>query len=145
MKRITLQAWADRIAADRAKLQDLALEMKLRRLPKPQVSPPRLDWCERMKIENAHVPVLPIDRLRKLPEQQDCTGIYFLWLGEKLQYVGKSVDVWGRTRRHENEFRIDFDTWTSFSVEEASLKEYERAYIATYKPPYNYLGDNPGT
>lgn len=124
-------------------------------------------WSEKMRRELADVEILPIDKLRTLPECGDYdAGIYFLWLKDELQYIGKSNQIcyrlqlqeqanfYGHTRKHKMK-QIPFDRHTCIALETGRIHEdellpqklqrLERAYIAHYEPPYNYLGQNPGT
>jgi len=42
----------------------------------------------------AHIPILGLDELRVLPTPQDFdSGIYFLWAGDHLLYIGKSRNL----------------------------------------------------
>lgn len=123
-------------------------------------------WVEKMKRLYADVAILPLVELRKLPECSDFdAGIYFLWLKDELQYIGKSTqicyrlqlqqqcNIYGATRAHKMK-QVPFDRHTCIVVEsqrirseglEDKLKPLERAYIAHYQPPFNFLGQNPGT
>lgn len=123
-------------------------------------------WVEKMKRLYAHVPILPLEELRRLPECGDMdAGIYFLWLKDELQYIGKSTQIcyrlqlqeqantYGATRAHKMK-QIPFDRHTCIVVESSPvrsadlderLKPLERAYIAHFQPPLNYIGQNPGT
>lgn len=121
-----------------------------------------------MKRENAHVPVLSLDKLRSLPEAEEFEGgIYFLWLKDQLQYVGKSWHIGERMNHHNwaavyghhrsnKTNMIPHDRHTCIVLDRGRIKDrtgpagplmksYERAYIAHYTPPYNYIGGNSGT
>lgn len=69
-------------------------------------------------------------------------GIYLLYLGNKLQYIGKSKCVYKRFIEHTGEF--DFDKAIVFPVpdftsyfKDYDLREIERKLIYLYCPPYN--------
>jgi hypothetical protein len=118
-------------------------------------------WVEKMKRLYAGIAILPLEDLRKLPECKDYdAGVYFLWLKDELQYIGKSTQICYRLQlqeqanRHGGIKRIPFDRHTCIVVEsdrirsgrlDEKLQPLERAYIAHYQPPYNFIGQNPGT
>jgi hypothetical protein len=121
-----------------------------------------------MKRQYADVEIFPIDVLRILPACDDFdAGVYFLWKDDELQYIGKSrqicyrlqlqeqANAYGKWRTHHMK-TIPFDRHTCIVVEsgriigdihalERKLQRLERAYIAHFQPPFNYLGQNPGT
>lgn len=121
------------------------------------------EWTERMRRELADIDLLPLEKVRALPECGDYDGgIYFPWLGDQLQYIGKSQQICYRLllqeqgNIHGGIKRIPFDRHTCLVVHsgriienprdlDATLKRLERAYIAHYEPPYNCLDENPGT
>jgi hypothetical protein len=121
-------------------------------------------WVDRVKAECAHIPLLPLDELRALPEAKEFdSGVYFLWNAGELQYIGKSIQVMTRicnhsfsTRRGGTDTtyhsRVPFDRHTCLVLEngryrvpgvEKRLTEHEQAYIAHYLPPHNLIGDMP--
>ena len=124
-------------------------------------------WVERMKRECAHIKVLPFEEIKALPEAGEFDGgIYFLWKGDTLQYIGKSMHVGERLTHHDWAFTyakfrsnktnpIPYDRHTCLvmcggRIKEGDwikpiLRDHERAYIAHFKPPYNYVARNPGT
>jgi hypothetical protein len=106
----------------------------------------------------ARYPVLSLEQLRALPEAEEYdSGVYFLWLNEELQYIGKSVHIQERLTRQIMENRtaplatsrqvnIPFDRHTCIVLEKGFIKQpatagllqnYERLYIGTYPTPYN--------
>lgn len=112
----------------------------------------------------SEVQMLSLQEIGSLPSA-DGKGIYFLWRGKDLLYIGKSECISRRIRHHHYAWRfgsrskgydkeIPFDRFTSLVLSEspipseqiaASLRLHERAYIAEYQPPYNHDGENPGT
>jgi predicted GIY-YIG superfamily endonuclease len=64
-------------------------------------------------------------------------GVYFLFDGDDLVYIGKSVDVHGRVRTHCQEGCKRFDRWAFVPVAEAELVGAEKALILEHKPKYN--------
>lgn len=123
-------------------------------------------WAEQMRKQYAHIKVLPLEDLAKLPEAEEFdAGLYFLWEGDKLVYIGKSRNIperrlrqahinrnhAGYTARHKV---IPHDRYTALVLEkgqfasrglDALLQEHERAYLGHYMPPYNHPGQNGGT
>ena len=125
-------------------------------------------WVEKVKREHADVKILTLDELRVLPECGDMdAGIYFLWRKDELLYIGKSRQIchrlvlhdWSRMYGHSRAKKpkmIPYDRHTCIVVESGrwivdidalneKMKPIERAYIAHYQPPFNYIGQNPGT
>jgi hypothetical protein len=126
-------------------------------------------WAEKMKAKYSDIKIIPLDELLKLPGNAGDfhSGIYFLWLKGKLQYIGKSRQicnrmnhhVWAAQYGHSRSSRtkiIPFDRYTYLQlgndervfdsrVLDPMLQRYERAYIAHYLPPFNFDGANPGT
>lgn len=115
-----------------------------------------------MRKRLAHIKVLPLAELMKLPEAQPFeAGIYFLWRGAELLYIGKSQHVLERMNRQvrdrdydrlqQNRRGVPFDRYTCLAVVEEGIKlkfqlqDLERAYIATYEPSYNHTDANGGT
>lgn len=71
-----------------------------------------------------------------------CAGLYFLWLGDRLRYVGLSVDMERRVQQHSQTGRIEFDRWRTLCVPEPQvvrffLQSIECAYIRALAPPDN--------
>lgn len=113
-------------------------------------------WTERMRIELADVPVKDLGELRSLPASTELEcGLYFLWLGDCLQYIGKSDHISNRLIEHKRRGIIPHDSHTCIVLDSGyikadaalclELKRLERAYIARYEPPFNCLDWNPGT
>ncbi len=68
------------------------------------------DFLERIRKSCTHISVLSLDAMRVLPEatEQD-SGLYFLWLGESLQYIGKSKYLQQRVQFQREGKVIPFD------------------------------------
>jgi hypothetical protein len=87
--------------------------------------------------------------LRALPEYvEDFDGlcVYFLWLGETLQYVGQTAYLCERIRQHEDALDgcgygkvIPFDRCTFLEVGFDDLNLVEFGLIRTHRPPFNTL------
>ena len=64
-------------------------------------------------------------------------GLYFLFFKNKLQYIGKSIDVYARLAQHRNN-GIDFDSVKFTKIEEESMRDFmEIKMIWDLKPPLN--------
>ena len=66
-------------------------------------------------------------------------GIYFLWLRNKLRYIGQSKNVWSRVYQHSTN-GIKFDSWSFIDVDESLILDAEEFLIAKFKPPLNIKG-----
>lgn len=117
------------------------------------------EWSIRTRERLAHVEIFPLEVMRILPAAEEYdSGVYFLWSGNELLYVGKSRNLGQREYYQQTVNRyfpfqqsttakyIPADLMTCLIVEsgiecsprlDGKLKELERAYIATYEPPYN--------
>lgn len=108
--------------------------------------------------------IFPKDQLRGLPSgdvvgkrADSCSGVYFLWRGPALLYVGQSVCVGTRLGQHEDAqigMRrakvIPFDRSTVLDLTDSefvntdrqrrALDAVELAYIRKFRPPYNVKG-----
>lgn len=106
-----------------------------------------------------HIPIRSLLELSELPEPEEFdAGIYFLWRGGELLYIGKSRNILGRltyqTLVNKNHMFhssptdkvIPFDRVTCKVLEcgqircpclDGNLEAYERAYISFYRPPFN--------
>lgn len=103
-------------------------------------------------------PVLSMDELRALPAAEEYdAGVYFLWLNDELQYIGKSHHILERldwqftvNRYHPlhtgRQPHIPFDRHTCIVLEKGFerqprtvglLQDYERLYIGSYPTPHN--------
>ena len=116
-------------------------------------------WVEQTKQRYAHIPILSIEELAKLPAPQEYdAGVYFLWKDGGLIYIGKSKHICERlyiqgcmnrcgTLYHGTRYKsIPWDAVTCIVLQtgwecppwlSGRLTEYERAYIAAYEPLLN--------
>lgn len=123
-------------------------------------------WAEKAREQFAHIPILPLEELSKLPQAEEYdAGIYFLWDGPALVYIGKSTHICERMMRQQriNQNHVFYtgrhrviphDRHTALVLEKGmfispelrpKLMVYERAYIAHYLPAFNHPDDNGGT
>lgn len=63
------------------------------------------------------------------------TGVYFLFDGDDIVYVGKSKDILNRIPTHKATKK--YDSHSFILCEEELLNVYERVLINKYKPIYN--------
>lgn len=64
-----------------------------------------------------------------------CCGVYFLFSGEEVVYVGQSINVHARIKQHVK--WIPFDDCGWLAVEQDKLLEVESYYISLLQPMYN--------
>jgi hypothetical protein len=97
--------------------------------------------------------VLTLGELWELPESVErghgC-GVYFLWDGAELVYIGSSVDMNSRRYMHfaANRYKgesyhnsVQHDRCTMLTLDRETYREVEREYIAHYDPPGNKQGN----
>ncbi len=122
-------------------------------------------WAKRTREQFSDVEILPLEKLMVLPEAEEFdAGVYFLWLGSELVYIGKSRNIPDRVLRQQQVNRywplrnsrckvIEHDRHTALVLEkgqfaslglDALLWKHERAYIAHYLPPFNNPDSNGG-
>jgi hypothetical protein len=91
-----------------------------------------------MKRCEARSVVLPLDQLRGLPLVADYngSGVYFLWRGPTLLYVGQSRYVSTRVFQHRS-FGKRFTHATYEKEHEAWIRHNESGYVLKYSPPLN--------
>jgi hypothetical protein len=112
--------------------------------------------------------LLSLDELRELPDASDgYAGVYFLWLGSDLQYIGQSRHIANRLNQHEwNRLygamrgrsvpQINFDRATMIQLDDRPymesdeeralyklLIETEGAYVNAYRTPFNTWPHQP--
>lgn len=64
-------------------------------------------------------------------------GVYFLFVGDKLVYVGQSLDIHGRIADHRRR-RRDFDAYSFVEfTDKEKLGDLERVYIHKFRPEGN--------
>jgi hypothetical protein len=82
--------------------------------------------------------VLPLDQLRGLPVPvgTECVGVYFLWRGPKLLYIGHSLNVSLRVGQHAY-FGKKFTRSTYEPCHCHQTRSAEAHYVLRYEPPLN--------
>lgn len=86
--------------------------------------------------------VLELDQLRGLPRADGeirCSGVYFLWRGPKLIYIGKTQnEIHWRLVFHRNSGK-PFTHATYEAMEGSCARWCETDYIKRYWPPFNRI------
>lgn len=67
----------------------------------------------------------------------DVPGIYFLFKGGELVYVGKTINFMQRLTDHIRVGRIEYDTYNLIACPLADLDALEALYVRHYKPRLN--------
>jgi len=65
------------------------------------------------------------------------SGVYFLFLGNQLQYIGQSKDVPNRLAQHQRTPICEFDSHFVLATDPDQLRLVEWRYIDALSPPYN--------
>lgn len=105
-------------------------------------------WIDQIRDASAHITTLDLEQMRALPSLAESnSGIYFFWLGGKLQYIGKSRNMKKRMRDHRRDARIAHDLITVLELpaQDEVLRDHERAYIVRYTTPFNSREYSAGT
>lgn len=68
------------------------------------------------------------------------SGVYFLFEGEEVVYVGESNDVFLRVRTHFSDPRMKFDKWAYLKIPADERREVELEYIRMFQPHLNTRG-----
>ena len=82
--------------------------------------------------------LVSLDDARQLPRVDsscDGTGIYFLWHGEHLVYVGKAMYVGQRVDEHRGRKLFTHATW--LEVPQIWCRQVEARHVRAYRPPLN--------
>lgn len=94
------------------------------------------------KTKNSEPALLDKDTLLKIAQPfPKCEGIYFLFDGEEIVYVGQSKDVCRRVGNHRLKKREHepktFDKFAFIQCDAEKIDEIETFYIAKFNPKYN--------
>lgn len=76
-------------------------------------------------------------------EQIGKPGIYALFSGEELVYIGKDSHLPARILQHQRDKEKEFDSWRAFpitGISDNELLNIEGALIRHYSPKYNVVG-----
>lgn len=82
--------------------------------------------------------IFPMDQLRGMSGEGRCAGVYFLWAGPQLIYVGQSSYIINRISQHIDAEQIPFDWATYIAVKDDMRRDdVEEMYIRIHVPPFN--------
>lgn len=107
------------------------------------------EWPHVIGFENVDMPpgAIPLDGLRALTrDAPDCPGLYFLWRGPQLLYIGYTAcnierrtaeHVRAKAGRNSAHRRFPFTHYTCVGGEPFAMSELERDLIKAYNPPLN--------
>jgi len=107
----------------------LAKPIVMNPLPKLKVSP----------HEPAVASMQIVAASRPVRNMREC-GVYFLIEGEKIVYVGQSVEVTARVTSHMKDRNKVFDRAAYIPVPEERLDEVELFWIRALRPEFNRMG-----
>lgn len=65
-------------------------------------------------------------------------GVYFLFAGDELRYIGKSISVISRIGQHAGEFYFDRAWYMPVRGNKHTLSNVERKLIRIFQPPENH-------
>ena len=83
--------------------------------------------------------ILPIEELVSLKTDYDTLcGVYFLFSGSTLAYIGSSANCLVRFREHKRDGK-EFDSYFILETTKAKMLALEAQYIARYNPPLNKI------
>lgn len=68
------------------------------------------------------------------------SGIYFLFDGDEVVYIGKSTNIHNRLNSHEHDRQKKWDSFTFLEVEGIFSGALESIFIGSYRPRYNKAG-----
>lgn len=120
-------------------------------MPYPDYSDEQLFAHVRWILKQRHEPVaetrsriragvLPLDAARALErvksEHHQTAGVYFLWNGPQLLYIGSSLYVGSRCHAHRRDGRL-FTHATFMPVHQKIIRRLEEFHIRTHRPALN--------
>lgn len=76
--------------------------------------------------------------------QYNISGIYFLIKDNIVVYVGKSVNIHGRMRKHVIAGNKDFDEVRYIEADKSVILDKEKYYTSLYRPKYNIRNRRSG-
>lgn len=65
------------------------------------------------------------------------SGVYFLFLEDSLQYVGKSTNICQRLPRHYSEMNFLWNNFSWIEMPDECAEEVEHFYIYAFNPAHN--------
>lgn len=73
-----------------------------------------------------------VKALRRVDGRARYAGVYFLWQGDRLVYIGQSRDIYKRICKHRQSRKAVFDYATSVMVDYPWHLALERLYIDAF-------------
>lgn len=92
-------------------------------------------WLGRIPDDAKTVADLKCELLAASHPRSILSGVYFLFAGGELVYVGQSVNVFVRLAAHMRE--KDFDRWSYVLCGRDELDTLETRFIKAFRPPLN--------
>ena len=83
-----------------------------------------------------HTKSIDAIRASRVPYEPVC-GVYFLFMGDALLYIGQSIDVHARLSNHRKSSPFVFDSFHVEPCHKDKLNALESIYINTHLPPEN--------
>jgi len=105
--------------------------------PLPNILPPRLHADDWVPPEFHVLSLEKIRRFRRIDLGALRPGVYFLFTGSQLQYIGSSINVRIRVTAHLHGKRFPFDRATYLPVPSPWHLSVEAMYIQYYRPDQN--------
>ncbi len=110
--------------------------------PPPPPPPPPIHYDRESYRPNRRDPVPLVDpaTLPAIPRPDiagEVCGVYFLFQGPELVYLGQSVNVHARVHGHAVTKAGAFDAWAWTPCPKEALSATERAYLDKYLPRLN--------
>jgi len=69
-------------------------------------------------------------------------GVYYLYLGDELQYIGRSVNVYSRLNAHMQNSPFEFDSFQLQEFSHSDSVSREADAINVHKPKWNRMIPN---
>lgn len=94
-------------------------------------------WVKKHRAQYLHSKSTLLQMRVPVENVSDGGGIYVLYLGERMLYVGKSNNFIHRMRQHERARIKQFDMVVTVDCPELCRLALEQAYYDKHKPPLN--------
>lgn len=94
---------------------------------------------DRNAVHSPRVRVENVKLLDAAPKFRACeAGVYFLFVGVEIIYIGQSRNIFERVGRHARHRRIPFDGWDFVAMDDPSVRyAVEQELIRQHSPRYN--------
>ena len=100
----------------------------------------------RVNSEPREDDLLSVGRLlQRSKSLKKISGVYFLFHGSTLMYIGKSLHVHERIAKHMRDRVFGFDAYTIVAAPKSQIGDLEARYIRALSPTFNkMMNDGPG-